>query len=218
MLLHDLASKTNPKLVRTHGTSHGWPWTHLTHHGLDSGESHHLPPYNILCITPREPHLNDIFSRDSQGGVLKLSLVGLPRLWTHVSPSSNLQLQWGLNQSFNSPRELSSALSHFYWRRWEEVDSRLLVAGSKTTNLTLGPSFAHNLAVDVQMAHARPFLTSTLQYLSIDIKNTSMQGVLAPTIELWIFGSPGGLQVSTFGSVSFILTLSSKWVCDTLPH
>jgi hypothetical protein len=34
------------------------------------------------------------------------------------------------------------------------------------------------------MAHARPFWASTLQELSIDIKNTSMQGVLALELEL----------------------------------
>jgi hypothetical protein len=37
---------------------------------------------------------------------------------------------------------------------------------------------------DVQMAHARPFWTSTLQELSNGIKNTSMQGVLTPIIML----------------------------------
>jgi hypothetical protein len=55
------------------------------------------------------------------------------------------------------------------------VYSRLLVVGSQTASLTLGPSFAHNLgyrcpngsceatwAIDVQMVHARPFWTSTL--------------------------------------------------------
>ncbi len=42
-----------------------------------------------------------------------------------------------------------------------------------------------------------------------------MQGVLAPTIKLRVFRSLGGLQVLTFGSVSFILTLASKWGCDT---
>jgi hypothetical protein len=36
-----------------------------------------------------------------------------------------------------------------------------------------------------------------------------MQGVLTPEIKLWVFRSPGGLQVPTFGSVSFILTLAS---------
>jgi hypothetical protein len=64
------------------------------------------------------------------------------------------------------------------------------------------------------MAHARPFWTFTLQDLSNGIENTSLQGVLTPTIKLWIFGSQGGLQVPTFGSVSFILTLTSKWGCD----
>ncbi len=64
------------------------------------------------------------------------------------------------------------------------------------------------------MAHARPFWASKLQDLSNGIKNTPMQGVLTPELELWIFGSPGGLQVPTFGNVSFILTLNPKWGCD----
>jgi hypothetical protein len=38
-------------------------------------------------------------------------------------------------------------------------------------------------AVNVQMDHARPFWTSTLQEISIDIKNTLMRGVLTPTIQ-----------------------------------
>ncbi len=64
------------------------------------------------------------------------------------------------------------------------------------------------------MAYARPFWTSTLQDLSNGIKNTPMQGVLTPAIKLWVFESPKGLQVPTFGSVNFILTLSPKWGCD----
>ncbi len=102
-------------------------------------------PYSILCVTPQEPHLNGIFSRDSQGGVPKLSQVGFPRLWTLISPSSNLRLEWGLNQSCSFLQELSNALLHFFCRRREEFNSRLLVVGSQTTSLTLGPSFAHNL-------------------------------------------------------------------------
>jgi hypothetical protein len=41
-----------------------------------------------------------------------------------------------------------------------------------------------------------------------------MWGVLTPAIKLWVFGSLRGLQVPTFGSVNFILTLASKWGCD----
>ncbi len=54
------------------GTSHG-------HFGPQNsprpefGGSHHLPPYSILCVTPRGLHSNGSFSRDSQVGVPKLS-------------------------------------------------------------------------------------------------------------------------------------------------
>jgi hypothetical protein len=52
--------------------------------------------------------------------------------------------------------------------------------------------------VDVQMVHANPFSTFTLQLFSNDIKNTPMQGVLTSIIEL-SFGNPGGLpRVSIF--------------------
>ncbi len=116
MLLHDPASKTNPKLVRTHSAPF-WCWDkpRATLDSLDSPRpglrgSHHLPPYSILCVTPREPHPNGTFSWDSQGGVPKLSWVGLPRLWKLISPGSDLRLEWGLNQSCSSPWELSNAL------------------------------------------------------------------------------------------------------------
>jgi len=151
MLLHSLAFKTNPKLVRTHSALI-WCWDkpRATLDSLDSpqpglGGSHHLPPYSILCVTPREPHPNGTFSRDSQGRVSKLSRVELPGLWTLISPGSNLWLEWGLNQSCSSLRELSNAPSHSFCRRQKKVDSRLLMVGSQTANLTPGLSFAHNL-------------------------------------------------------------------------
>ncbi len=43
-----------------------------------------------------------------------------------------------------------------------------------------------------------------------------MRGDLSPEVELWVFGSPGGLQVPTFGSVGFTLTLIPKWGYDNL--
>jgi hypothetical protein len=48
-------------------------------------------------------------------------------------------------QSCSSRRKLSNVVSHSLRRCREEVDSRLLVVGSQTDNLTLSPSFAHNL-------------------------------------------------------------------------
>ncbi len=50
-------------------------WTPLTHHGPDSGVSHHLTPYSILCDTLRHPRPNVTFSRDSWD-----SWVGVPKL------------------------------------------------------------------------------------------------------------------------------------------
>ncbi len=70
---------------------------------------------------------------------------GLPELWTAITPDCRVGSQRGLNQSCSPRQDLSNAMSHTQIGRREEVDSRLLVVGSQTTNLTPGPSFAHNL-------------------------------------------------------------------------
>ncbi len=107
--------------------------------------SHHLPPYSILYSSPSRPYPNDTFSRDSQGGVPKLSRFGLPGLWVSITSCSYLRLGWGLKQSCSSLWELSNVMLNSFCRRWGRVDSRLLVVGSQTASLTPGPSFAHNL-------------------------------------------------------------------------
>ncbi len=61
------------------------PWPGL-------GGSHHLPPHSILCVCSWHLHQNDFLSRDSQGGVPKLSQFRLLGLWELVTPSSNLRL------------------------------------------------------------------------------------------------------------------------------
>jgi hypothetical protein len=56
MLLHDPASKPTPSWLELilHpfgvGTSHGRPWTHLTHHGLDSGEATTFPHIVLFAL------------------------------------------------------------------------------------------------------------------------------------------------------------------------
>jgi hypothetical protein len=100
------------------------------------GGSHHLPPYNILCNSPPRPHPNGTFSRDSQGGVLKLSQFGFSGLWASITSFSDLRLGWGLKQSCSSLWELLNAMSNSSCRRRIQVDSWLLVVGSQTTNLT----------------------------------------------------------------------------------
>ncbi len=120
-------------------------WTHLTHHGLDLGEAITFPHIVFSAALGGGYIQMTFFSRDSQGGVPKLSRVGVPGLWELISPGSDLWLEWGLNQSCSSPCELSNTMSHFFSRRREKVDSRLLVVESQTSSLTPGPPFAHNL-------------------------------------------------------------------------
>jgi hypothetical protein len=151
MLLHDLASKTNPKLVRTHSASI-WCWDKPrgTLDSLDSPRpglrgSHHLPPYSILCVAPSCPHPSGCLSRDSQSGVPKRSRFGFLGLWAIITSRPDLRSRQALNQSCSSPWELSNAMLRSPNAHWDRVDSQLFVVGSQTAGLTPDPSFAHNL-------------------------------------------------------------------------
>jgi hypothetical protein len=152
-LIHSLATynKTNHKLISS-------PLKTLQVLGQATGNtdsldsprpglrgSHHLPPYNILCIALPHPHPNGFYSRDSQGGVSKLSQFGLPRLWELITPNSDLRLGWGLKQTCSSSQELSNGVSHSICTHRDRVDSRLFVVESQTANLTPGFSFDYNL-------------------------------------------------------------------------
>jgi hypothetical protein len=136
--------------------------------------SHHLPPYSILCASPRGPHPNDILSWDSQVGVPKFPNLGLPRFWGPITFCENLWLIWGLMQSCSLCWELSNGMWHATCMQGNRVDSWLLVTRSQTANLTLGPSFDHNLCFRCPNGHVSPFQTSTFQELSNDIRNASI--------------------------------------------
>ncbi len=109
IISNESTSKTNHKKVSSHlrtplgvGTSH----RHLD--SLDSpqpglGESHHLPPYSILCVRSQRLHPNGTFSRDSQSGVSKLSRFGLLGLWATITSRPDLRLGRGLNQTCSPP-------------------------------------------------------------------------------------------------------------------
>jgi hypothetical protein len=120
------------------------------------GGSHH--PYSILCSSRRRWHPNDYFSQDSQVGVPKLFRVGVPELWTPISPDCKVRSRRGLKQSCSSRRELSNAVLQIQIGHREEVDSRLLVVGSQTINLTPGPSFGHNLCLRCPNEQCEPIL------------------------------------------------------------
>jgi hypothetical protein len=107
--------------------------------------SHHLPPYIILCASPRHPHPNGFLSRDSQWGVPKLSRFGLSQLCGTITLCSDLWLGRGPKQSYSSRRELSNGVLHFTYTHRGRVDSWLLVVKSQTAKLTPDLSFCHNL-------------------------------------------------------------------------
>jgi len=142
----------------------GHPWVlgqatstsdHKTHHGPDSGEATTFPHivffatlYIQMALFPKTPKLE---SRNCP----EIVPVGVLGLWTLVTPDCRVWSQQGLNQSCNPRRDLSNAMLHSQFGGQEEVDSRLFVVGSQTTNFTPSPSFTW--VADVQMANARCF-------------------------------------------------------------
>ncbi len=139
-------------------------------------------------------------------GLLKWSpeivLTGLPKLWTAITPDCRVGLWRGLNQSCNPRWDLSNAMSHSRIAPREEVYSRLLVVGSQTASLTLSPSFAHNLGCRCPNRQCEGIFDI---YISRPFQwhpRTLQCKVFFPlAVELWTFGSPGGLQIPTFPSV-----------------
>jgi len=112
---------------------------------FEFGGRHHLLPYSILCITLQHLHPNGFLSRDSQGGVPKLSRFGLSKFCEFIILCSDLQLKWGLKKICSSPWKLSNGVSHFTYTHRGRVDSWLLVVGSRIANLTPNSSFCYNL-------------------------------------------------------------------------
>jgi hypothetical protein len=119
-----------------------------THHGPDSGEATTFP--HIVFSAPR---FGDYIQTALFLGTPKLESRNCPKtipggvlgLWELITPDCEVWLRRGLNQTCSPRRHLFNDVSHSQFGGWEEVDSRLLVVGSQTANLTPDPSFAHNL-------------------------------------------------------------------------
>jgi hypothetical protein len=70
---------------------------------------------------------------------------GVSGLWELITPDCEIGSRRGLNQTCSPHRDLFNDVSHSQFGCREGIDSRLLVVGSQTANLTHGPSFAQNL-------------------------------------------------------------------------
>jgi hypothetical protein len=129
-------------------TSHGWPRTHLTHHGPGSGEATtllsiiylmtHHEDYTQMALFPETPKFESSDPPKCPG-------FGLLGLWTVIAPRLDLRSGRGLNQSCSPRRDLFNDVSHSSIGQYGRVDSWLLVVESQTASLTPGASFAHNL-------------------------------------------------------------------------
>jgi hypothetical protein len=116
----------------------GQPWATLDSQDSPQPElrgNHHLPPYNILCSSPRGRHPNGFLSRDSQVGVPKFQQLGLSQLLRCITSCADLRSQWVWKQSCSPYRELSNDMLHFTCTHQSQVDSRLLVVESQIVKL-----------------------------------------------------------------------------------
>jgi len=112
------------------------------------GGSHHLPPYSILCTSPRGPHPNGF------------SFPGLPNGSLEIAPTGTLATlePHTFARSCSSRQELSNGMSHVVCKQVNRVDSRVSLVRSQTNNLTPGPSFGHNLCFRCPNEQCKPIL------------------------------------------------------------
>jgi hypothetical protein len=120
--------------------------------------SHHLPPYSILCTSPRRLHWNGFLSRDSQRGIPKLPRLELLQLCGAITSRSDLWSRQGLKQNCSSRRELSNGVSHTTYTHGNRVDSWYFVVRSQTVNLPPDLSFYHNLCYRCPNGSCEPIL------------------------------------------------------------
>ncbi len=133
------------------------------------GGSHHLPPYSILCTSPRSLHPNGF------------SLLGLPRGSPEIAPTrtpttlephnfasrpriqvrSKAKLQL-LSRAFQryvaGHQKLFNGMSHVVCSQVNWVNSQLFLIENQTDNLTPDSSFGHNLCFRCSNEQCKPIL------------------------------------------------------------
>jgi hypothetical protein len=124
--------------------SHRQIRTHKIHHGPDLGEATTFPLV-VYYVPLHEGHIQMAFCPGIPKWESRNSQTWVPTTLGPITFSANLQLIWGLKQSYSPSRELSNSMWHATFTQGNRVDSWLLVVRSQIVNLTLGLSFDHNL-------------------------------------------------------------------------
>ncbi len=143
-------------------------------------------------------------------GVSKFSHLGFSQLWGPITLHKNLQLKWGLKQSYNLHQKLSNSMSHATYTWGNQGNFWLLVVRNQISNWLLAFLLAITCASNVEMDHASPFQTFMSEDLSNGIKTSSIHWFLTLRITLWNLGNPPRLQLSKW---------ELPWECEDLfPH
>jgi len=129
-----------------------------THHSLDLGESHHLPPYSIIYDWPWGLHPNVIFLGTPKLGVPKFLKFELSPLWRPIIFCLDFQSKWSMKQSCNLCWEISNDMWHATWIHVIQSVSWILVVGGQIDNLTINISFSHNLCCKYSNGSCDPIL------------------------------------------------------------
>ncbi len=90
--------------------------------------------------------------------ILEFAQLELQQLWGPITLHPDLQLRWGLRQSYSPHQELSNNMLHTSCTRGNRVDSQLLLVGSQSANLTPNFSFDYNLCFRCPNGLCEPIL------------------------------------------------------------
>jgi len=132
--------------------SHEQTQIHKTHHGPDSREATTFPliVYSMCC---HETSTQMSFCQTND----------IPKVGTLVTLGAHnfcadLWLRWGLKKSYSPCQDISNGMSHSTCTKRHWGDFQLLVVRSQIVNLTLDPSFGHNLCFKCPNGSCEPIL------------------------------------------------------------
>jgi hypothetical protein len=148
-------NQTTSSLVRslsTFGarTNHKQTRTHKTHHNLELGEATTFP--FIVFFVPNHG------ANTQMSFCPVIPKLGLPQFWRPITLYEDFQLKWSLKQSCSLHWELSNNMWHATYTQENWGNFQLLMVRSQIANLTLDPSFGHNLYFKYPNESCEPIL------------------------------------------------------------
>jgi hypothetical protein len=139
-------------------TSHGQTQIHKTHHDLDLGEATTFLLIVFSMLGHEACTQMSFCLKTPKLGVLKISKLGLLRLWKPITFFAKLRLKWGLKQSCSLCQELFNNMRHVSYIIVNQGDSWFLMVGSQIGSLIRDPSFGHNFCFKYPNGSCEPSL------------------------------------------------------------